>query len=89
MEFYDFPLNQNMQELTQHGSPSFPIQYYIDEPVHFSDFTIPLHWHPELEFWVANGGPADVQIQLSSTCPFPTLEKIQFCGFVTCVPIVV
>lgn len=68
MEFYDFPLNQNMQELTQHGSPSFPIQYYIDEPVHFSDCTIPLHWHPELEFWVANGGSADVQIGKTSFC---------------------
>lgn len=68
MKFYEFPLDQNMQELTQHGSPSFPIQYYIDEPVHFSDCTIPLHWHPELEFWVANGGSADVQIGKTSFC---------------------
>ncbi len=66
MDFYELPLDQNMQELTQHGSPSFPIQYYVDEPSHFSNCTIPLHWHPQLEFWVANGGPASVQIGKTS-----------------------
>lgn len=66
MEFCEFPLDQNMQELTQHGSPSFPIQYYVDEPSHFSNCTIPLHWHPHLEFWVTNGGSASVQIGKTS-----------------------
>lgn len=62
MELGVFPLNQDMQELTRHGSPSFPIQYYVDNPAHFSNNTIPLHWHPELEFWVANGGNAAIQV---------------------------
>lgn len=62
MQFSQLPLNDNMRELTRHGSALFPIQYYVDEPSHFANHTIPLHWHPELEFWVANGGPVDVQV---------------------------
>ncbi len=66
MELWEFPLNENMRELTRHGSSSFPIQYYVDEPSHFSNCTIPLHWHPELEFWVANGGTAMIQVGKTS-----------------------
>lgn len=62
MKFSQFPLNENMRELTRHGSMPFPIQYYVDEPSHFPNHTIPLHWHPELEFFVANGGQIDVQV---------------------------
>ncbi len=66
MELWEFPLNENMRELTRHGSSSFPIQYYVDEPSHFSNCTIPLHWHPELEFWVAYGGTAMIQVGKTS-----------------------
>lgn len=65
MNFSPFPLNDNMRELTRHGSALFPIQYYVDELSYFANHTIPLHWHPELEFWVANGGPVDVQVSIS------------------------
>lgn len=66
MKFSSFPLNENMRELTRHGSMLFPIQYYVDELSHFPNHTIPLHWHPELEFWVTNGGPVDIQVGKNS-----------------------
>ena len=56
------PMNDNMRELTQHGSVGFPIQYYVDEIFRFPNHSVPLHWHPELEFFVVRGGDVYIQI---------------------------
>lgn len=56
------PLDVNLKEQTQHGSLQFPIQYYVDELYRFQDRRIPLHWHPELEFYVVHGGTTQIQI---------------------------
>lgn len=56
--------DEEMRELKQHGSSGYPIQFYVDELYRFPDQTLPLHWHPEPELWVAEGG--DVLAQVGS-----------------------
>jgi len=56
------PLDNMLYEITKHGSPDFPIQFYIDELYKFNKQSVPLHWHFESEFFVAKGGPVLVQI---------------------------
>lgn len=56
------PLDADLQENTTHGSPDFPIQYYTDELHLFDGRTCPLHWHSELEFFVAGSGKVKVQL---------------------------
>lgn len=58
-------LDSDLREQAAHGSASFPIQYYVDELYLYPEQTIPLHWHPELEFYVCRGGK--IQIQINST----------------------
>ncbi|WP_281725116.1 hypothetical protein [Lachnoclostridium phocaeense] len=48
--------DEEMRELKQHGSSGYPILFYVDELYRFPDQTLPLHWHPEPELWVAEGG---------------------------------
>ena len=60
--YTEFPVDGKMRELTRHGTDDFPIQYYVDELHRFSGHTIPLHWHPELEIWKAEGGNVTVQV---------------------------
>lgn len=45
------PLNQQLKETVPCGSDSFPIQYYVDDLSDWSNQTVPLHWHPEQEFF--------------------------------------
>ena len=60
--YTEFPVDGKMRELTRHGTDDFPIQNYVDELHRFSGHTIPLHWHPELEIWKAEGGNVTVQV---------------------------
>lgn len=62
MSMKQIPIDEKMRELTQHGSEDFPIEYYLDELFLFPEQTLPLHWHPELEFWKAEGGDNLIQI---------------------------
>lgn len=59
------PLGGDWQEKVRHGSLDFPIQYYVDELDTFPSRSVPLHWHPELEFFVVLGG--DVEVQVGNT----------------------
>lgn len=68
MQTNKLQVNENMRELVQHGSICFPIQYYVDELFRFANQTIPLHWHPELEFFVVNGGRTKIQIGKTELC---------------------
>ena len=56
------PLNQQLKETVLCGSDSFPIQYYVDNLSQWSNQTVPLHWHPEQEFFSVTSGIVDVQI---------------------------
>lgn len=56
------PRNHELKETILHGTSDFPIQFYIDE---FSDFhqkSIPIHWHPEFEFFMVDKGTVSIQI---------------------------
>lgn len=55
-------LNQQLKETVPCGSDSFPIQYYVDNLSHWSNQTVPLHWHPQQEFFSVTTGIVDVQI---------------------------
>lgn len=56
------PLDQHLKETVPCGSDSFPIQYYVDNLSQWSNQTVPLHWHPEQEFFSVTSGIVDVQI---------------------------
>lgn len=68
MKMHHLPMNEYMRETTKHGSSGFPIQYYFNELLHFSDKSIPLHWHPELEFSVVRSGCVHAQIGETTLC---------------------
>lgn len=68
MQTPQLSVNENMRELTPHGSAAFPIQYYVDELSNFPNQTIPLHWHPELEFYIANGSSVHIQLGKTNIC---------------------
>ncbi len=58
----EMPLGADGQEQVRHGSPHFPVQYYVDELYRFQERRVPLHWHTELEFFVASGGAVRIQV---------------------------
>ncbi len=55
MEEFRMPLKENFQELVQHGKAGFPIQYYVNS-LHIAGNSVPMHWHPNLEFFVVHCG---------------------------------
>ncbi|MDO4276184.1 MAG: AraC family transcriptional regulator [Eubacteriales bacterium] len=66
MDHEDLPIiDKNLMDIVEHGTAGFPIQYYVDELYRYPNQMIPLHWHRELEFYVAHGGP--IQIQFGKT----------------------
>ncbi|MGN1339686.1 MAG: helix-turn-helix domain-containing protein [Oscillospiraceae bacterium] len=60
MEEFRMPLKENFQELIQHGKADFPIQYYVNS-LHIAGNNVPLHWHPNPEFFVVHSGRVHVQ----------------------------
>ena len=60
MEEFRMPLKENFQELVQHGKTEFPIQYYVNS-LHIPGNSVPLHWHPNLEFFVVHHGTVKIQ----------------------------
>jgi AraC-like DNA-binding protein len=56
-------LTEDLNENTVHGSRLFPIQYYVDELFRLRNMRVPMHWHSELEFFVAHGGEVQIQVQ--------------------------
>ena len=60
MEEFHMPLKENFQELVQHGKSDFPIQYYVNS-LHIAGNSVPLHWHPNLEFFVVHCGRVHIQ----------------------------
>ena len=55
MEEFRMPLKENFQELVQHGKAGFPIQYYVNS-LHIAGNNVPMHWHPNPEFFVVHKG---------------------------------
>lgn len=48
-------INEQGQELAQHGTPQFPIACYHDD---LTIDPVPWHWHPELEIFTVSQGTA-------------------------------
>ncbi|MFU0827599.1 MAG: hypothetical protein ACFWTJ_08695 [Lachnoclostridium sp.] len=46
-------VNADGQEITQHGTPIFPVACYHDD---LQKETVPWHWHEELEFFIVTEG---------------------------------
>lgn len=51
-----------LQETVPCGSDSFPIQYYVDNLSQWCQQSVPLHWHPYLEFFSVESGVVEVQV---------------------------
>lgn len=72
MEEFHMPLKENFQELVQHGKAGFPIQYYVNS-LHIPGNNVPMHWHPNLEFFVVHCG----RVRIHAGNNIITLEKGQ------------
>lgn len=59
MQLNYIEVNGNLEELTCHGTPAFPMEVYLDNMDLYPNRVIPWHWHRELEFvYVLEGGIA-------------------------------
>ncbi|MDE6030160.1 MAG: AraC family transcriptional regulator [Oscillospiraceae bacterium] len=56
MDKFIMPLKSDMQELVQHGSVQFPIQYFVNTIVPDGSDNVPLHWHTRPEFFTVKSG---------------------------------
>lgn len=56
MDKFIMPLKSDMQELVQHGSVQFPIQYFVNTIVPDGNDNVPLHWHTRPEFFTVKSG---------------------------------
>ncbi len=56
MDKFIMPLKSDMQELVQHGSIQFPIQYYVNSIIADRNDNVPLHWHTRPEFFTVKSG---------------------------------
>ena len=50
MQLNYLEVNGNLEEITCHGSPAFPMEVYLDNLDLYPNRFIPWHWHKELEF---------------------------------------
>ena len=55
-------VNQDLQELCSHGTPSFPMTVSYDDLSHFEDRYIRCHWHDDLEVVLIRQGTVRYQI---------------------------
>lgn len=55
-------VNQDLQELCSHGTPSFPMTVSYDDLSHFEDRYIRCHWHDDLEVVLVRQGTVRYQI---------------------------
>lgn len=63
MKYDELPImDNNLWNTVKHGDADFPIQYFVDELSCYPNQLLPLHWHLELEFYVAYGGPVEIQL---------------------------
>ena len=55
-------VDHNQQELTPHGTPTFPVEINHDDLSSFADSHIRCHWHQELEISIVCHGQAVYQL---------------------------
>ena len=54
--------DENLMETIQHGSNSYPFNFYYDNLAQYEFNCIEWHWHPEVEFVLIQKGTADFLI---------------------------
>lgn len=61
MQLNYLEVNGNLEEVTCHGTPAFPMEVYLDDLDLYPNRVIPWHWHKELELvYVLKG---DIEFQ--------------------------
>ena len=61
MQLNYLEVNGNLEEVTCHGSPAFPMEVYLDNLDLYPNLMIPWHWHRELEFVYVLTGTIEFQ----------------------------
>ena len=61
MQLNYLEVNGNLEEITCHGSPAFPMEVYLDNLDLYPNRFIPWHWHKELEFVYVLEGAIEFQ----------------------------
>lgn len=56
LHFRNFQIGKQYHELTQHGSPSFPVVFYETRPLLNEAGLISLHWHEEFQICLVTHG---------------------------------
>lgn len=66
MQLNYLEVNGNLEEITCHGSPAFPMEVYLDDLDLYPNRFIPWHWHKELEFVYVLTGAINFQTGAAS-----------------------
>lgn len=61
MQLNYLEVNGNLEEITCHGTPAFPLEVYLDDLDLYPNRFIPWHWHRELEFVYVLQGTIEFQ----------------------------
>lgn len=56
LRFYSIPINESLQETTQHGAKDFPLALYQTKLFPGSLRYVPIHWHKELQLCLVTEG---------------------------------
>ena len=54
--------DNNLMDIMVQGKKEFPLQYYVDELEKYPGRMVPLHWHPEIEFYIVCDCPLLVRL---------------------------
>lgn len=68
MQLNYLEVNGNLEEITCHGSPAFPMEVYLDNLDLYPNRFIPWHWHKELEFVYVLEGTIEFQAKRQHVC---------------------
>ncbi|OPL08271.1 MAG: hypothetical protein AVO33_01090 [delta proteobacterium ML8_F1] len=66
MSKYDFPLSNDYEEISSHGTESFPIAVYEMELTQNVLACTPLHWHKHMQFNLVTKGSISVNVNQKS-----------------------
>lgn len=66
MQLNYLEVNGNLEEVTCHGTPAFPMEVYLDDLDLYPNRSIPWHWHKELELVYVLRGAIEFQTGVCS-----------------------
>ena len=81
MQLNYLEVNGNLEEVTCHGTPVFPMEVYLDDLDLYPNRSIPWHWHKELELvYVLRGAIRPGSVPMC----FPA-DRAGFCLLICCI----